>query len=341
MPAFLQKIFDTLKLVISFNNRKNSPSNKATVKNSSVGSFQQAGGDIHNITIADGARSRTRPRIDLAEYGGAGGADGTFAIFKLKNDGSEAAIDVRVEFVADDFRGGTFTVASLSPNEPSHTMSYKYDNTDFHKRLLKNPRIIFRYKSADGRTFVAGRTLIQEQRATGVYDIHKTEGTYFEREENDELRIEAEIDKVVFNKIVTTAEGLAESFTLIVPVLIKNPSENKIRIRNIRPTIELPSGYQWHMFYEDLNSPGGRDINGRDFLGCKFGFAANIIGREKGVKETNTEFVGNRDRILSEIPSAKILFHFAAEAMSLEGTTTISEEYDLTDTLLPLIKISK
>ncbi len=174
----LGKISDTFKVAFNFViNRNNSPSNKSKVvlKDSSVGTLQQA------QTITN-TYNQTRPRIDIQGYGGSGSGDDTYVDFGVKNDGSEAAIDVQVEFVADDFEGGKFNITNLSPNQPPRSLIYHYHNTDFYKREVKNPRIVFRYKSADGRSFVARRKITQARRASGVYDIHKPEclGAYFE-----------------------------------------------------------------------------------------------------------------------------------------------------------------
>lgn len=333
----LKKICDKLGFSFDFLNRYNSPSNKAVIKDSSVGSLQQATGDIHNTTIVNNRGSQTRPRIDIVEYGGSGGADGTSVSLKLKNDGGEAAIDVLVEFTADDLQGGgNFNVASLSPGEPSRSINYQYNDTDFFKRKLQNPRIIFKYKSVDGRSFVSGRTICQELRADGRYNIHQKLGTYFESELGENFKIE--IEKISFNRGVTTQEGLAESFSLTIPLLIKNLSDDKIMIRNIKPTLELPDGYKWYMSYDSINSPNGRDIVGKNFLPCTFVFGVNIKGREKGVNDQNPEYVSNKDKILSEISSAKIRFRLTVEVVSLDGTRTMENFFDITDVLLPQMK---
>ena len=178
MFTLFSKICDKLGISFNFLNRDRSPSNKASIKNSSVGSIQQATGDIHNINITN----HTQPRIDIAEYAGSGGADGTFLIFKIKNDGGEAAIDIQGELVADDIQIGNIfnTIHNLSSGQTSQSISYPYHNTEFFTRQLVNPRIVFRYKAADGRSFATGRTIIQESRADGRYNIHTRLGSYFE-----------------------------------------------------------------------------------------------------------------------------------------------------------------
>jgi len=147
-----------------------------------------------------------------------------------------------------------------------------------------------------------------------------------------------EVEKVGFNKIVTTKEGLAESFILTVPVLIKNTSDNKIMIRNVKPTILLPDGYSWYLSHDGINALNGRDIDGKNFLSCKFVFVADIKGREQGDNDENKEYVTNKEKILSDIPSAKIVFQLTMEVVSLEGTTKVDEVADLADDLRHQIK---
>ncbi len=186
MISILGKICDKLGLSFNFLNRDSSPSNKAVIKDSSIGSFQQASGNIHNVMIHN-QQTQTRPRVDTSEYAGTGGPDGTFVTLKVRNDGTEAAVDIRGELTADDFQAtAQFDVAhSLSPGQESHSINYPYHNTDFFTRLLVNPRIIFRYQSADGRSFVTGRTIIQESRNDGRYNIHTKRGSYFEEKQSD------------------------------------------------------------------------------------------------------------------------------------------------------------
>ena len=186
MLTLFSKICDKLGISLSFLNRDHSPSNKVSIKYSSVGSFQQASGDIHNVLIHN-QQTQTRPRIDTSEYAGTGGPDGTFVTLKVKNDGTETAVDIRGELTADDFQGSAqFDVAhNLSPGQESHSINYPYNNTDFFTRLLVNPRIIFRYQSADGRSFVTGRTIIQESRNDGRYNIHTKRGAYFEERQSE------------------------------------------------------------------------------------------------------------------------------------------------------------
>jgi hypothetical protein len=155
------------------------------------------------------------------------------------------------------------------------------------------------------------------------------------------VSVEVEMKKIAFNQHSRTAEGLAEGFTVMIPLIIKNSSDYKVRVRNMRPILDLPDGYQQHLFYDNLHSPEGRDIASKDFLPCTFGFAANTKGREGGVNEKNPAYVANRDKILSEIASSKIIFRFSAEVVSVENKTTIEEISDLTSVLLPQIKIEK
>lgn len=178
MFTLFNKICDKLGISLNFSNRDSSSSNKASVKNSSLVSIQQATGDIHNMNITN----HTQPRIDIAEYAGIGGADGTFVIFKIKNDGGEVAIDIQGELTADNIQIGNIfnTIHNLSSGQTSQSIRYPYHNTEFFTRQLVNPRIVFRYKAADGRSFANGRTIVQELREDGMYNIHTRLGSYFE-----------------------------------------------------------------------------------------------------------------------------------------------------------------
>ena len=178
MFSIFEKIFDNLSMVFSFLNRDHSPSNKAVIKHSSVGSVQQAGRDIHNTSFVNS----TRPRIDITDFGGSGGADGTFLTFRLRNDGGEAAVDIQCKLIADNIGGRSLshTIANLAIGQLSQNISFPYHTTEFFNQQLSNPRITFCYRAADGREFTAGRTVVQENRADGRYNIHITLGAYFE-----------------------------------------------------------------------------------------------------------------------------------------------------------------
>ena len=188
MIPILGKICDRLGLSFNFLNRDNSPSNRAVIKESStVGVIQQAGGNIHNnITIAQAEQSRTRPQIDVDQWGGSGGPNGTFIRFYLKNIGSETAVDVQAELIADDCSGSiklSSPIHNIPPMQLSRSLQYRYDGTDFFKRMLTKPRVILRYKSADNRAFASGRSVIQEPRADKRYNIHtKPPVSYFDGE---------------------------------------------------------------------------------------------------------------------------------------------------------------
>lgn len=184
MITILGKICDKLGLSFSFLNRDHSPSNKVVIKDSTVGKVQQAGRDINNVTITHNRQSNNRPQIDVEQWGGTGGPDGTSIEFYLNNIGSETGVDVHPELVADDLTDSiklSEPISSIAPAKLSRGLQYRYDGTDFFNRVLKNPRIVFRYKSANGRSFMSGRNVVQESRADGRFNIHtKAPITYFD-----------------------------------------------------------------------------------------------------------------------------------------------------------------
>jgi hypothetical protein len=343
MLSIFDKIFDKLSLSLNFLNRDQSPSNKAVVKHSSVGSVQQAGGDIHNVHITQEPRGSSRPRVDMAnEFGGRGGPDGTFAVFRVKNDGTESAIDLQGEFVADDLKiGPAFDIAhSLSPGQQSRMIECRYDGTDLFGRRLANPRIIFRYKSSDGRTFESGRAVVQEPRADGRFNIHTKLGRYFESEQSKPIA-GVDIEGPRFNLTSRLKEGLADAFSVTVPVLLRNYSNDNVLVRNIRQSLELPDGYACHIAHDGLNSPEGRNIPARAVLPYNLIFAISIAGRRVGVPLSQLpEWEENKAKLLARISTGKIRFRLDADAISPETSTRIHGEFDVTDSLLPQIMVA-
>lgn len=339
MLSLLGKICDHLGISLNFLNRENSPSNKLSVRDSSVGSVQQAGRDIHNTIIASDVRGQDRPQIDIDQWGGTGGPDGFSIEFYAKNIGNIAAIDVNVELVAEDLQNSVqlgSVANSIMSNQSSRLIMYRYDSTDFFKRVLKNPCIVFKYKSADGREFMSGRNIVQESRADGRFNIHtKSPTAYFSEEIKEEIVVE--IDRADFN-LHRRSDGLAESFTVMIQVLIKNRSQETILVRDVRPTLVVPSGYQNNSYHNSFNHPDGKNINGREVFTCKFGFTVTIEGeqRDRPLHEI-PEWIANKNKLLSSINSVKIIFRFRAESVTPEGINTIDKEFDLTRSLLPQI----
>ncbi len=339
MLSLLGKICDSLGISFNFLNRENSPSNKLSVRDASVGSVQQAGRDIHNTIVAPGARSQDRPQIDTDQWGGTGGPDGVSIEFYAKNIGNVAAMDIQAELVAEDLQGNVqlgSVANSLTSNQSSRLITYRYDSTDFFKRALKNPCIVFKYKSADGRELMSGRTIVQESRAAGGFNIHtKSPTAYFSQEIKEEIVVE--VDRADFN-MHRRSDGLAESFTVMIQVLIKNRSQETILVRNVRPTLGVPTGYQNGPYHNSFDYPDGKNINGREVFPCKFGFTVTIEGeqRDRPLHEI-PEWIANKKKLLSSINSAKVIFRFRAESVTPEGIKTIDKEFDLTRSLLPQI----
>ena len=339
MLSLLGKICDSLGISFNFLNRENSPSNKLSIRDASVSSVQQAGRGIHNVTVAPGERDQRRPQVDTDQWGGTGGPDGVSVEFYAKNIGDVAAMDVEAELVAQDLQGSVqlgSVANSLSPNQSSRLITYRYNSTDFFKRVLKNPCIVFKYKSADGREFMSGRNIVQESRADGGFNIHtKSPTAYFSEEIKEEIVVE--VDRTDFN-LHRRSDGLAESFTVMIQVLIKNRSQETILVRDVRPTLGVPSGYQNGPYHNSFNYPDGKNINGREVFPCKFGFTVTIEGEQMGRPlHEIPEWISNKNKLLSSINSAKIVFRFRAESVTPEGIKTIDKEFDLTRSLLPQI----
>lgn len=177
MPHFFERIFDKLILYFNFLNRSNSHSNKVSRGQSFSGSIQQAGGNITNITNVgnNGLTLYPKPLIDILEsFGSSGGPDGNFIAFAVRNNGKETALDVEAEFVADRVNSsGKFLMShSLLPNGASRMRNYRYTDTDFFRRKLSNPKIVFFYKSIDGTVLTSARRIIQDKRpGDGNYNM--------------------------------------------------------------------------------------------------------------------------------------------------------------------------
>ncbi len=147
------------------------------------------------LTLEDGRKIRTtrealelsqqdqmRPHLDLeSNFSVSSNGDGNFLTFRVKNDGDESAVDVQAVFTSSIGEIGRIDVAhNISPNQTSSEIIYRYTDTPLYRENLINPQIRFVSRSRSGRDFVSGRTLIQNTRADGNYNIQSRPGDYFE-----------------------------------------------------------------------------------------------------------------------------------------------------------------
>ena len=150
--------------------------------------------------------------------------------------------------------------------------------------------------------------------------------------------IKIELDKEpAFNPMTTTKEGLAHSFILMVSILIKNLSDQKVNVRNINAKLTLPQGYQNGMFFTDLRNTEA--LEGKDFISRTLSFKAEIINGANGaLNDENIVWTENKNKVLEHLASTPITLDFKGEYVALDGTRPLSTTFDITTMLLSKIK---
>ncbi len=126
--------------------------------------------------------TKERPLVALnGNLGVDRGPDGNHILISAKNYGKEPALDVNYYLSSDDGSKSDKAIISnaISPNESKDGRPYRYNDTDFFKKKLLNPRIIFSYKGPNGESYTSGNYLTQDDRADGFYNIHSTPGQFF------------------------------------------------------------------------------------------------------------------------------------------------------------------
>lgn len=136
------------------------------------------------IRFMDSFVRKNKPEIDVTGLAHSGGSDGQeLTGLRLVNNGSGSAIGIKCFLCADGLERVNFAnIGRLNPNEESrNSLGYRYSDTPFFTRPLKNLRVVFEYKNKDGFRFASGRYLGQTKRADGNYDINSSPlGNYFE-----------------------------------------------------------------------------------------------------------------------------------------------------------------
>ncbi len=136
----------------------------------------------NGIRYMDTRFSQNRPRVDLVQnFSVSGSSRGNEIVFKVKNDGINPAIDIEFKLSSDESETSVMNIIhSISPGqEIPHEIRYRYTDTDFFRKELKNPCIVFCYKDPDGNEFISGRFISQTPRADGNFNIHSRLGHYF------------------------------------------------------------------------------------------------------------------------------------------------------------------
>ena len=147
-----------------------------------------------------------------------------------------------------------------------------------------------------------------------------------------------DVEKVGFSQNARTKEKLAESFSVSVPILIRNFSAGKISLRNIQAYLEVPAGYDCRMFYSDIKNP--EDFAAKDFVSRTFQFMVSITGGTGVMNAQNSIWEENKNKIIANIASAKFTFHIKAESVALKGVSTLEKSFDLNSEILPHLLIN-
>jgi hypothetical protein len=127
-----------------------------------------------------GETKHTRPSLDIRNMGSSDGPDGNFFFFGVRNDGQEAARNIKAEFKDGEKVFEEMILPNLTVNEESRQFAFEYSRSEFFTSKLSDPILIVKYNSVDGRQFLSGVHLIQEARADGNYNISTRLGNSFE-----------------------------------------------------------------------------------------------------------------------------------------------------------------
>jgi hypothetical protein len=152
----------------------------------------------------------------------------------------------------------------------------------------------------------------------------------------DAFKIEISTMGVSINANSRTADGMAISFSLTVPIRIKNLSRDQITIQNLQASLQLPEGYSNSLYYRDLIR-NSLDIGGRNHIGGTYLFSAQIAGitPERGTTHGNPVWEANRDRLIANLHAGQIKVKFTGRCVSLNEDISINKEFDLTQEILP------
>lgn len=275
-----------------------------------------------------------RPRLDIAEsISFSGGADGFFINFEIKNEGDQVAMNIQCSLVADDTTEEIVTVPhKLSVAEKSRTIQHPCAGSKFFLRELSNPRLLLRYASPNGTRFQSSRTIMQTKRADTRYSI-KEDGHYSDRTES--VLIELETRKISFSMHSRLQEGLADSFSITAPVIIRNLSKEVVALRNVKSDITFPEGYRSYPIGEGFKQQ--ENIASRGFITKNILIGGMLIGREKEY-EAREIFEASKNKALASLALTKVILKIKSEYISLAGVESLENNFDLTSILMPEIK---
>lgn len=175
-----------------------------------------------------------------------------------------------------------------------------------------------------------------ELRTGEVVQITKSKLSFVGQDLENLLKIELD-GNPGFSANLRTADQVAGIFQVSISVLFKNLSDKKITIRNIKPLLQLPEGYNVRLFHTNLDNP--QDIPSEEVLAKVFQFAASIDDGGSGVANLNNPaWAEAKQKIENALTSAKIEFILYGECVSFAVTNTIVETFDISETILPELK---
>ncbi len=151
--------------------------------------------------------------------------------------------------------------------------------------------------------------------------------------------VDIEVESARLHKGSTTSDGVAESFSVHIPLVIRNFSKKKVTLRAMQATMSVPQGYDCAAFGGDLKTQ--EEINGEDLITRNCLFSISIAGRHGGAHSGNPEWLKNKNTIIEKIADAEFQFRIKFEVISLKGKATIEKTFDLNSDILPHILIQK
>jgi len=127
----------------------------------------------NGIRYMDNKIRQNRPQVNLASnLGTVGSPKGTFLVFQISNDGKSPAIDIKFSLKSKEFETiQDMIIDRLAPGQSFSMSGYDYTDTDFFKRKLTLPRIVFSYKDNEDNPFHLVRDITQDLRADGNFNI--------------------------------------------------------------------------------------------------------------------------------------------------------------------------
>ena len=149
------------------------------------------------------------------------------------------------------------------------------------------------------------------------------------------FKIEISSEGASVNVNHRTADDMAISFSLTVPIRLKNLSSDQITVQSLRASLQLPEGYSSSLHYTDLIR-NSLDIGGRNHIGGTYLFSAQIAGvtQERGTTYGNPAWEANRDRLVANLHTGQVKVKFTGRCFSLDENIPIDKEFDLTQEIL-------